>query len=218
MGCGQRYTRNYPLFPLFPLFAAIRALLDAGIQQHAQQQMNTMNIDALTADSELEGLLDLCQLPNDDMYTQGLQFFGVRRAGKLAAIIGLESYGSVALLRSLAVLPDYRSLGLARRLVSFIESQAAEQGIETLYLLTTTASNFFKTLNYQDVERSVTPLVIQQTAQFRGLCPASASLLTKRLTARGLVLASSIAKKRVAIKTKAITGKPINVVKAKKLG
>lgn len=175
MGCGQGYTQNYPLF------AAIRALLDAGTQQHAQQQMYTMNIDALTADSELEGLLDLCQLPSDDIYTQGLQFFGIKRAGKLVAMIGLEPYESVALLRSLAVLPDYRSLGLARRLVSFIENQAAEQGIEALYLLTTTASNFFKILNYQDVERSVTPLVIQQTAQFSALCPASASLLTKKL-------------------------------------
>ena len=111
----------------------------------------------------------------------GLQFFGIKRAGKLVAMIGLEPYDSVALLRSLAVLPDYRSLGLARRLVSFIESQAAEQGVEELYLLTTTASNFFKILNYQDVERSVTPLVIQQTAQFSALCPASASLLTKKL-------------------------------------
>lgn len=140
-----------------------------------------MNIDALNADSELEGLLDLCQLPSDDIYTQGLQFFGIKRAGKLVAMIGLEPYESVALLRSLAVLPDYRSLGLARRLVSFIENQAAEQGIEALYLLTTTASNFFKILNYQNVERSVTPLVIQQTAQFSALCPASASLLTKKL-------------------------------------
>lgn len=174
MGCGQRYTQNHLLF------AAIQALLDA-TQQHARQQINIMNIDALNADSELEGLLDLCQLPSDDIYTQGLQFFGIKRAGKLVAMIGLEPYESVALLRSLAVLPDYRSLGLARRLVSFIENQAAEQGIEALYLLTTTASNFFKILNYQDVERSVTPLVIQQTAQFSALCPASASLLTKKL-------------------------------------
>lgn len=175
MGYGQRYTQNHPLF------AAIRSLLDAGTQQHAQKQLNTMNIEALTADSELEGLLDLCQLPSDDIYTLGLQFFGIKRAGKLVAMIGLEPYDSVALLRSLAVLPDYRSLGLARRLVSFMESQAAEQGIEELYLLTTTASNFFKAQNYQDAERSVTPLAIQQTAQFSGLCPASASLLAKKL-------------------------------------
>lgn len=140
-----------------------------------------MNIEPLTADAELEGLLDLCQLPNDDVYSPSLQFFGVKRAGKLIAVVGLEPYESVALLRSLAVLLDYRSLGLARKLVSFIETQAAQQGIQKLYLLTTTASNFFRPLGYQAAERTAAPLDIQQTAQFRGLCPASAVLLVKPL-------------------------------------
>lgn len=172
---GQRYTQNHPLF------AAIRALLDADTQQHAQQQVTTMNIESLTADVELEGLLDLCQLPSDDIYNSHLQFFGIKRAGKLVAVVGLEPYQSVALLRSLAVSPDYRSLGLARKLVSFMEVQAAQQGVQELYLLTTTASNFFKTLSYQPAERAQAPSCIQQTAQFSGLCPASATFLTKHL-------------------------------------
>jgi putative hydrolase of HD superfamily len=172
---GQRYTQRQPLF------AAIRALLDAGTQQHAQHQVKTMNIEPLTADAELEGLLDLCQLPSDDIYAPHLQFYGIKRANKLVAVIGLEAYDSSALLRSLAVLPDYRSLGLARKLVSFIEGQAAQQGVEQLYLLTMSASNFFKALNYQDTERLTAPRLIQQTAQFSDLCPASAVFLSKHL-------------------------------------
>ena len=143
-----------------------------------------MHIEALTANSELEGLVDLCQLPSDDLYNPALQFFGIKRASKLIAVIGLESYESVALLRSLAVLPDYRGLGLARRLVSFMEVQAAQQGVQELYLLTTTASNFFRALAYQLTERSQAPDCIQQTAQLIGLCPASALLLRKQLPIR----------------------------------
>lgn len=143
-----------------------------------------MHIEALTANSELEGLVDLCQLPSDDLYNPALQFFGIKRAGKLIAVIGLESYESVALLRSLAVLPDYRGLGLARSLVSFMEAQAAQQGVQELYLLTTTASNFFRALAYQLTERSKAPDCIQQTAQLIGLCPASALLLRKQLPIR----------------------------------
>lgn len=142
-----------------------------------------MNIESLPADVELEELLDLCGLPSDDIYASHLQFFGIHRANRLVAVIGLESYDSVALLRSLAVLPDYRSLGVARKLVSFIEAQAVQQGVQDLYLLTSTASNFFRSLDYQLAERCVAPLSIQQTAQFSGLCPASASFLTKRLAA-----------------------------------
>lgn len=146
--------------------------------------VTTMNIEALIADTELEGLVDLCQLPSDDLYNPDLQFFGIKRAGKLVAVIGLESYESVALLRSLAVLPDYRGLGLARRLVKFMETQAAEQGVQELYLLTTTASNFFRALAYQLAERTTAPDCIQQTAQLTGLCPASAQLLMKQLPVR----------------------------------
>lgn len=172
---GQRYTQTNPLF------AAIRALLDADTRQLALQQVSTMNIEPLIADEALEGLLDLCLLPSDDIYNTYLQFFGIKRAGKLVAVVGLEPYDSIALLRSLAVLPDYRGLGLARRLVNFAEQQASYQGIQSFYLLTTTASNFFRALDYQLAERATTPLCIQQTAQFSSLCPASASLLVKHL-------------------------------------
>ncbi|TXH67969.1 MAG: GNAT family N-acetyltransferase [Thiothrix sp.] len=172
---GQRYTQTNPLF------AAIRALLDAKTRQLALQQVPTMNIEPLNADLELEGLLDLCQLPSDDLYAPHLEFFGIHRANRLVAVIGLEPYDSVALLRSLAVLPDYRSLGLARKLVSFMETHAAQQGVEDLYLLTTTASNFFRSLDYQLTDRGLAPVAIQHTAQFSGLCPSSASFLAKKL-------------------------------------
>ncbi|WP_298612066.1 arsenic resistance N-acetyltransferase ArsN2 [uncultured Thiothrix sp.] len=174
---GQRYTQ------INPLFAAIRALLDAETRQLALQQVPAMNIEFLAVDDELENLLDLCQLPSDDIYAAHVQFFGIRRANRLVAVVGLESYESVGLLRSLAVLPDYRSLGIAQRLVSFIEEQAVEQGLKQLYLLTMTARNFFQALNYRLIERALAPLEIQTTAQFNGLCPATAVLLVKDLGA-----------------------------------
>lgn len=172
---GQRYTQ------INPLFAAIRALLDAQTRQLALQQVPAMYIEFLAVDDELENLLDLCQLPSDDLYAAHVQFFGIHRANRLVAAVGLEYYESVGLLRSLAVSPDYRNLGIAQRLVSFIEDQAVAQGLKKLYLLTMTARNFFQALNYRLIDRAVAPIEIQTTAQFSALCPTTAVLLVKEL-------------------------------------
>lgn len=108
-------------------------------------------------------------------------FFGHHHNGKLVGMIGLEIYDAVALLRSLAVTPEQRSHGLGRSLVKFAEEYAAKHGIETLYLLTTTASEFFSRLGYTNTAREDAPPSIKTTSQFSGLCPASSFFMRKRL-------------------------------------
>lgn len=68
-------------------------------------------------------------------------------------------------------------------LVSNAETKAAEQGVESLYLLTTTAAQFFARLGYEAVPRSEAPAVIAATAQFSELCPASSTFMRKVLAA-----------------------------------
>ena len=98
-------------------------------------------------------------------------------------VVGVEVYGSVGLLRSLAVEPSHRKSGLGVSLVSNAETWAAEQGVETLYLLTTTAAQFFARRGYEAVPRSEAPAAIAATAQFSDLCPASSTFMRKVLTA-----------------------------------
>jgi protein-tyrosine-phosphatase len=71
-------------------------------------------------------------------------FLGSRDDRGLAAVVGLEVFGKVGLLRSLAVRPDNRGTGLGGTLVGAAEELAAQQGIVELFLLTTTAEPFLR--------------------------------------------------------------------------
>ena len=69
----------------------------------------------------------------------------------------------------------------ARCLALDAEAHAAEKGVETLYLLTTTAADFFARRGYEAVPRSAAPAAIAATPQFRDLCPASSVLMRKTI-------------------------------------
>jgi amino-acid N-acetyltransferase len=141
-----------------------------------------MNIEPLSSLSEILPVLTGCDLPVADISELSPpQFFGFRDAGSVVAVIGLDQFQSIGLLRSLAVTPGYRGLGLAQQLVRYVESFAGSRGVESLFLLTTTAEPFFLKLGYRPTSRQDAPQAIQVTPQFSGLCPASSAFLSKRL-------------------------------------
>jgi amino-acid N-acetyltransferase len=124
---------------------------------------------------DIQRLLENCQLPYRDLTSQHLDHFLVARDGPaLAAVGGLELHGPSGLLRSLAVLPEYRAQGLGRHMVAQLETRAGENGITALYLLTTTAERFFTHLGYCRQERTRLPAEIQGCEEFRRLCPEDA--------------------------------------------
>lgn len=132
--------------------------------------------------AEIKQLLTSCELPTSDIAPfNSMLFFGRHSNGKLVGVIGLEVFGSIALLRSLAVAPKQRKHGLGKSLVAFAEAYATKHGIESIYLLTTTASDFFSRLGYTNTSREEAPSSIKGTAQFSGLCPASSVFMSKRL-------------------------------------
>lgn len=141
-----------------------------------------MNIEPIASLDEIRALLADCHLPISDISAASSPlFFGIRSGGALLAVVGLQLFQSHALLRSLAVSPAQRGNGLARKLVAFAESFAATQGVESLFLLTSCADAFFAKLGYQPASRQSAPQAIQATPQFSGLCPASASFMTKNV-------------------------------------
>lgn len=147
----------------------------------------TMNIEPISELKEIMSLLTECGLPVADiLQSEPPHFFGVRSESGLVAVVGLELFGAVALLRSLAVAPAHRGRGLARQLVAYAESVAVFRGIDSLFLLTTTASDFFCKLGFMPASRSAAPPAIQATSQFSSLCPASSTFLSKSVA--GLTL------------------------------
>ena len=130
----------------------------------------------------IEALLTGSHLPTTDVAQHLGGFILARIEGRLVGTVALERYGRAALLRSVCVAPSYRSCRVGRALLDAAESDAASHGIRELYLLTTTAADYFAQHGFEAIARDQAPPAIQQTAEFRSLCPSSAVSMKKALT------------------------------------
>lgn len=127
-------------------------------------------------------LLGAQGLPFSDIADEHLEHF--LYAGSDAAptgMVGVEIYGSNALLRSLVVANNARIVGLGSALVQQVEAYAAARQVAAIYLLTTTAERFFERRGYRRADRTQAPPAIQATAEFASLCPASSAFMFKQL-------------------------------------
>lgn len=108
-------------------------------------------------------------------------FFGCGAAEAPQGVVGVELHGADALLRSLAVAPAARGRGCGGALVKRAERHASEQGARRIYLLTTTAADFFAQLGYKRMDRDEAPESIRATSEFSTLCPVSSVLMLKEM-------------------------------------
>jgi len=124
-------------------------------------------------------------LHHQDITPSHLQHFLVLKddpSSTLTGVVGLELINNNALLRSLAVIEPHRSKGLATQLLKEIEKYARSNQVDTLYLLTLTAERFFTKRGYRKTDRKSAPPAIQETAEFKSLCPATAVCMKKLLS------------------------------------
>lgn len=94
---------------------------------------------------------------------------------------GLEIFEDCALLRSVSIIKEEQGKGYGNFLNTAIENYATESGISCLYLLTTTAKDFFNKQGYCVISREEAPVCVQQTAEFTSLCPSSAVVMKKKI-------------------------------------
>jgi amino-acid N-acetyltransferase len=97
--------------------------------------------------------------------------------GKLVAVGALEIYGERALLRSVAVDADQRNAGYGKQIVREVCQSAQLVGIHDVYLKTLSARPFFEALGFQTLAYDQIPASVKKSSQFRGACPASATLM-----------------------------------------
>ena len=141
----------------------------------------TTTVTPLAFDHRIAELLEECALPSEDLGADSKSLlYGIESGRAVIGLVGLELYGTVALLRSLAVSPRHQRTGMGGQLLRHAEGVAAEHGIDSLYLLTTTAEHYFHSHGYVPADRQDAPAAIVGTRQFTGLCPASAAFLVKR--------------------------------------
>ena len=140
-------------------------------------------LNPVTAETHgfLGACLDANDLPTADVASNLGWFYVGYVDGEPIGGGGVEPSGSVGLLRSLVVKSSARGHGYGGALTDALEATARRDGIETLYLLTTTADQFFEARGYTETDRKEAPRSIRRTSEFEDLCPESATCMRKSL-------------------------------------
>lgn len=133
-------------------------------------------------EGKIKSLLKDNNLPSEDLGSDSFKnFFIATSENNLAGVIGLDIFENLGLLRSLCVEGSYRNQRIASALFHHLIIYAHSQKIKELYLLTTTAEDFFKKRGFVTVDRSFVPEVIRMTSEFKDLCPNSAICMKRNL-------------------------------------
>ena len=127
----------------------------------------------------VRALLESSGLPTSDLLISKPKFVVACDGARIVGAGALEIFGSAALLRSVVVSEELRGSGLGRTIVRELERIAGIIGVRELVLLTQTAKPFFKHQGYGVIERGEAPQAIRGSEEFRLLCPASATCMSK---------------------------------------
>jgi amino-acid N-acetyltransferase len=130
---------------------------------------------------EIGKLLKSAKLPFEDVEDGIGHFLLARNKKELIGCVGLQICGEDALLRSLAVSESARNQGCGKALLQEILEYASRLKLHKIYLLTTTAKDFFLKHGFIETDRKDAPDVIRATSEFASLCPSTAVFMRKRL-------------------------------------
>lgn len=129
----------------------------------------------------VERLLKDSDLPLDGVRESLGTFVVAESGGDIVGVAGLECCTENALLRSVAVRPEWRSKGVGRALVTRAIADAEARGIHALYLLTTTAERYFPSFGFAEVDRNSVPADVRATKEFTTACPDTAVAMKRAL-------------------------------------
>lgn len=127
-------------------------------------------------------LLERCHLPYGDLSIPLDYFVVAKSGGLLVGSIGLELYRDHGLLRSLAVDDQYRNNKIGDTLVKELIAMSKDKGVKHLYLLTTTAQQYFEKHAFETVDREHVPPEIKGSTQFSALCPYTAICMYRNIS------------------------------------
>ena len=133
--------------------------------------------------ARIEQLLVASGLPVAGVAEALSGFFVAEHKGTLVGVVGVEECCEYGLLRSTAVEAAWRSRGLGRKLVEHAIAAAEAKGVKALYLLTTTAERYFPSFGFAPTSRDLVPTPVLESVEFRTACPASATVMTRDLSA-----------------------------------
>lgn len=134
---------------------------------------------ARPADLEaVEAALGAANLPLDGLRDQFGDAYAVAVSnGQVIGVEGIEVHGDDGLLRSAAVLDGWRGRGIGDALTRDRIEWARRRGLRSLYLLTTTASDWFPRFGFVPADRDSAPDAVRRSREFAEACPSSAHFM-----------------------------------------
>jgi amino-acid N-acetyltransferase len=130
---------------------------------------------------EIVALLVANQLPPEGLREHLATTFVARDGHRIVGCAALEPYADGALLRSVAVLSEYRGRRLGRALIETAIRHARNYPVPAVYLLTTTAEDYFQADGFERIARGDVPATVQASIEFTSACPSSATPMRKWL-------------------------------------
>lgn len=128
------------------------------------------------------GLLRAAGLPTAGVSPSLADFLVAEAGDGLVGAVGLEIYGGAALLRSAVVGAAAQGRGAGTALVVGLLEHARSRGVRDVYLLTTTAEDWFPRFGFARIPRAAVPAALHTSVEFQGACPDSAVIMRATLT------------------------------------
>ncbi len=128
----------------------------------------------------LTDVLQQSNLPTDGVADHIENFLIAESKGSIAGMIGLEVYHPHALLRSTAVLPEFRNHGIGTMLFHTLLTFASEKQVKELYLFTNTAESYFQRKGFTRIQRSSVQGEITSSVEFK-IHSCESAVLMKRV-------------------------------------
>ncbi len=122
----------------------------------------------------IKALLEASELPTAGVDEHWKTFILARDDGKIVGVGGAEAYQFAALIRSVAIVPEYRSQGIGRRIVRQLLDRLASRGVREFYLLTTTAEEYFRKRGFKTIDRDEVHPQLLSSHEFGDACPSTA--------------------------------------------
>ena len=124
-------------------------------------------------------LLERHGLPLDGANELGEAMVVARSAGHVVGAAALELYADGALLRSVVVDATVQGRGVGQQLTVAAIALANKLGVSTVFLLTTTAADFFPRFGFERITREDVPASVRASVEFQSACPASAVVMRR---------------------------------------
>ncbi len=145
----------------------------------ARSEMSEITITPARAEDveAIQELLLESALPVAGVEDHWKTFLVARDGDAMVGCGGAEAYQFAALIRSIAVRPEYRSHGIGRRLVRQLLDRLASRGLREFYLLTTTAEDYFKKRGFKTIDRDEVHPQLLSSHEFQDACPSTATCM-----------------------------------------